>query len=147
MLPAGQPGAAGQEIDQRTLVLFRALRESGRRLAHQKVAKKPVQWRLMVTVGQPTDTTNPTLLWPSDRQQIDAGTVSLDHLASENGGPCINVNYDPTVLPSGIEPSDDPLLSTRSATYSRSFTLRENERSEKPPSAVTPQEVAAGGKS
>jgi len=30
------------DIDQRTLVLFRALRESGRRLAHQKVAKKPV---------------------------------------------------------------------------------------------------------
>jgi DNA repair protein RadC len=30
------------DIDQRTLVLFRALREAGRRLAHQKVAKKPV---------------------------------------------------------------------------------------------------------
>jgi DNA repair protein RadC len=30
------------DVDQRTLVLFRALRESGRRLAHQKVAKKPV---------------------------------------------------------------------------------------------------------
>jgi DNA repair protein RadC len=30
------------DIDQRTLVLFRALRETGRRLAHQKVAKKPV---------------------------------------------------------------------------------------------------------
>jgi len=30
------------DIDQRTLVLFRALRESGRRLAHQKVANKPV---------------------------------------------------------------------------------------------------------
>jgi DNA repair protein RadC len=30
------------DIDQRTLVLLRALRESGRRLAHQKVAKKPV---------------------------------------------------------------------------------------------------------
>jgi DNA repair protein RadC len=30
------------DIDQRTLVLFRALRESGRRLALQKVAQKPV---------------------------------------------------------------------------------------------------------
>jgi catalase len=112
-----------------------------------EVAKKPVQWQVMVTVGQPTDTTNPTLPWPSGRLQIDAGTVTLDHLASEDGGPCLNVNYDPTILPSGIEPSDDPLLSTRSATYSRSFTLREDERGEKPPSAVTPQEVAAGGKS
>lgn len=112
-----------------------------------EVAKKPVQWRLVVTVGQPSDTTNPTLPWPANRQQIDAGTVTLDHVSSEDGGPCIDVNYDPTVLPSGIEPSNDPLLSTRSATYSRSFTLREDERGEKPPSAVTPQEVAAGGKS
>jgi DNA repair protein RadC len=30
------------DIDQRALVLFRALRETGRRLAHQKVANKPV---------------------------------------------------------------------------------------------------------
>ncbi len=30
------------DIDQRTLVLFRSVREAGRRLAHQKVAKKPV---------------------------------------------------------------------------------------------------------
>jgi DNA repair protein RadC len=38
------------EIDQRTLVLFRALRESGRRLAHQKVAKKPVlgNWQQLI---------------------------------------------------------------------------------------------------
>jgi DNA repair protein RadC len=40
----------GFEIDQRTLVLFRALRESGRRLAHQKVANKPVlgNWQQLI---------------------------------------------------------------------------------------------------
>ncbi|MGE5150481.1 MAG: RadC family protein [Rhodospirillaceae bacterium] len=38
------------DIDQRTLVLFRALREAGRRLAHQKVAKKPVlgNWQQLI---------------------------------------------------------------------------------------------------
>ena len=73
---------------------------------------------------------------------------TIDKLSSEDhGGPCIDVNYDPMVLPTGIEPSDDPILSARSAAYSRSFTLREGERTEKPPSAVTPQEVQAGGKS
>jgi catalase len=112
-----------------------------------QVAAHPVQWRLMVTVGQPGDPTNPTLPWPADRQQIDAGMVTIDRLSSEDGGPCIDVNYDPLVLPAGIEPSDDPILSARSAAYARSFTLREGERSEKPPSAVTPQEVQAGGKS
>jgi len=112
-----------------------------------QVAAHPVQWRLVVTVGQPSDPTNPTLPWPADRQRVDAGMVTIDQLSSEEGGPCTDVNYDPMVLPAGIEPSDDPILSARSAAYARSFTLREGERGEKPPSAVTPQEVRAGGKS
>jgi catalase len=57
------------------------------------------------------------------------------------------VNYDPLVLPSGIEPSDDPLLSARSAAYARSFTLRADEAGQKPPSAVTPKDIKTGGKS
>jgi DNA repair protein RadC len=38
------------EIDQRTLVLFRAVRESGRRLTQQKVANKPVlgNWQQLI---------------------------------------------------------------------------------------------------
>jgi catalase len=45
------------------------------------------------------------------------------------------------VLPNGIEPSDDPLLSARSAVYARSFTLRAGHVHEKPPSAVNPRAV------
>jgi catalase len=113
-----------------------------------QVAQHPLQWRLIVTIAQAGDPTNDaTLPWPADRPQIDAGTVTIDHVASEDGGRCTAVNYDPLVLPSGIEPSDDPLLSARSAVYARSFTLRAEEADEKPPSAVTPQEVTAEGKS
>jgi catalase len=43
------------------------------------------------------------------------------------------------VLPDGISPSDDPLLSARSAAYSQSFTRREGEK--KSPSAVSTAEV------
>jgi catalase len=50
------------------------------------------------------------------------------------------------VLPPGIAPSDDPLLSARSAAYSRSFTLRAGEMAEKLPSAITREDVQAGGK-
>jgi catalase len=102
----------------------------------------------MVTMGEADDPTNDaTLAWPADRRRIDAGTVTIDHASSEDGGRCTAVNYDPLVLPSGIEPSDDPLLSARSAAYARSFTLRAGEEHEKPPSAVTAQEVLARGKS
>jgi catalase len=113
-----------------------------------QIAEHPLQWRLIVTIGQADDPTNDaTLPWPADRQQVDAGTVTIDHASSEDGGRCTDVNYDPLVLPSGIEPSDDPLLSARSSAYASSFTLRAGEEHEKPPSAVTAQEVQAGGKS
>ncbi|MGB6397610.1 MAG: catalase family peroxidase [Bradyrhizobium sp.] len=113
-----------------------------------QIAQHPQQWRLIVTIGQADDPTNDaTRPWPADRRQIDAGTITIDQASSENGGRCTAINYDPLVLPAGIEPSDDPLLSARSAAYARSFTLRAEEEHEKPPSAVTPQEVQAEGKS
>jgi catalase len=113
-----------------------------------QIAQHPQQWRLTVTIAQADDPTNDaTLPWPAGRRQIDAGTVTIDHASSEDSGRCTAINYDPLVLPAGIEPSDDPLLSARSAAYARSFTLRADEEHEKPPSAVTPQEVQAGGKS
>jgi catalase len=93
-----------------------------------QIKAHPLQWRLMVTIGKAGDPTNDaTLPWPNDRPQIDAGTVTFDHVSSETAGRCTDVNYDPLVLPSGIEPSDDPLLSARSAVYARSFTLRAGE--------------------
>jgi catalase len=107
-----------------------------------QLGQHPLQWRLVITIGQPSDPTNDaTLPWPADRQQVDAGTVTLDQVSSEETGPCTDVNYDPLVLPAGIEPSDDPLLSARSAAYSRSFTLRATEKDEKSPSAITPADI------
>ena len=40
-------------------------------------------------------------------------------LQGEDTGACRDVNFDPLVLPAGIAASDDPLLSARSAAYSR----------------------------
>jgi catalase len=111
-----------------------------------RIQRQPQQWRLVLTIGQSGDPTNDaTLPWPEDRRHLDAGLVSIDRVASEDNGSCTNVNYDPLVLPSGIEPSDDPLLSARSAAYARSFTLRAGETQKKAPSSVTTQEVQAGG--
>jgi catalase len=112
-----------------------------------QLGQHPLLWRLVITIGQPSDPTNDaTLPWPADRQQVDAGTVTLDQVSSEEMGRCTDVNYDPLVLPPGIEPSDDPLLSARSAAYSRSFTLRAAEKDEKSPSAITPADIKPRGK-
>ena len=105
-----------------------------------RIHSAPVQWRLILTVGQPGDPTDDaTLPWPDTREHVDAGTLTIDEVESEAPGNCRDINFDPLVLPWGIAPSDDPLLSARSAVYSQSFTRREGETKE--PSAVTPAEM------
>jgi catalase len=107
----------------------------------KRLGQGPVTWHLMVTIGQPGDPTNdPTIPWPADRQQVDVGTLTIDHAESEAAGNCRDINYDPLVLPAGIEPSDDTLLSARSAAYATSFTRRAGEA--KQPSAVQVNEPA-----
>jgi catalase len=104
------------------------------------VREHPLQWRLVVTVGHADDSTvDATSPWPSDRQRIDVGTLTIDRVESEETSRARDINFDPLVLPDGIAASDDPLLSARSATYAESFTRREGERKEA--SAVTAAEV------
>jgi catalase len=104
------------------------------------ILQHPLQWRLVVTVGQPGDPTNDaTIPWPEGREQVDVGTLTLDSVESEETSPARDINFDPLVLPAGIQPSDDPLLSARSAIYSQSYTRRAGETKE--PSAITPSEV------
>jgi catalase len=104
------------------------------------ILQQPLQWHLMITVGQPGDVTDDaTIPWPDGREQVNVGTLTLDHVESEETSPARDINFDPLVLPKGMAPSDDPLLSARSAVYSQSFTRRAGER--KLPSAVTPSEV------
>ena len=87
--------------------------------------------------GDPTD--NATLPWPEGREQVEVGTLTLNSVESEETSPARDINFDPLVLPAGIAPSSDPLLSARSAIYSQSFTRRAGETKE--PSAITPSEV------
>jgi catalase len=93
-----------------------------------QLQREPLQWHLVVILAQAGDATNDaTQPWPVDREQVDVGTVVIEHAEGEDRGACRDINFDPLILPAGIETSDDPLLSARSAAYSRSFTLREGE--------------------
>lgn len=101
----------------------------------------PLRWRLHLIIGEPNDpVTDATLPWPPDRRVIDAGTLTLTTIETERAGNARDVNFDPLVLPEGIEPSDDPLLSARSSVYAASYRLRTGEA--KSPSAVQVDEVS-----
>jgi catalase len=92
------------------------------------IGRGPLRWRLIVIVGQPGDPTNDaSVAWPAQREQVDVGTLTLDRVESDDASAARDINFDPLVLPPGMAPSDDPLLSARSAVYARSFTRRAGE--------------------
>jgi catalase len=92
-----------------------------------------VRWHLILIVGAPGDPTDDaTKQWPADRPQIDAGTLVIEHAASQEYGACRDVNFDPTILPAGIVSSDDPLLAARSAAYALSYKRRTREEALNP---------------
>ena len=80
-------------------------------------------------------------VWPDGRQEVDAGTVVIDSEQAQDSGACRDVNYDPTILPRGIEVSDDPLLAARSAAYAESYLRRTSEEGHLPGTAA-PKEAA-----
>ena len=89
----------------------------------------PLRWHLVLTVAAQGDPTNDaTQQWPANREQIDAGTLVLRRAEPQSDGMCRDVNYDPTILPDGLKPSNDPLLAARSAAYSVSFNRRTREQ-------------------
>jgi catalase len=101
----------------------------------------PLRWRLILTVGTPSDPVrDATLPWPADRRIVDAGLLTLSSVETERRGNARDINFDPLVLPDGIQPSDDPLLSARSAVYAASYRRRAGETPSPP--AVEVDEVA-----
>lgn len=104
------------------------------------IKQHALQWHLVMTIAQPGDPTdNATIQWPEGREQVDVGTLTLNSVESEETSPARDINFDPLVLPAGMAPSNDPLLSARSAIYSQSLTRRAGETKE--PGAITPAEV------
>jgi len=91
----------------------------------ERTRRGPVRWDMMVTIGKPGDTEdNPTVLWPKDRQEIKAGTLTISRAAQQKGEACEKINFDPLVMADGIEPSNDPILTFRSPAYAASFAKR-----------------------
>jgi catalase len=103
----------------------------------QRVAAAPQSWTMVVTVANPGDpTADPSQPWPEDRRTVDVGTLTAQHVEAERDGPCRDINYDPTVLPSGMRTSDDPFPAARSSAYAKSYDLRTAEAKDYPRTAT-----------
>jgi catalase len=127
LLPAAQP----------VTVLPDELAKRGPDFLEQEIAERvagaPQRWTMVVTVAEAGDSTaDPSKPWPADRRAIEVGTLTVQQVQAERDGPCRDINFDPSVLPSGMRTSDDPFPAARSAAYAKSYDLRTAEAKDYP---------------
>jgi catalase len=127
LLPAAQPVAVSPDD----------LAKRGPNFLEQDITERvhngPQRWTMVVTVANPEDpTADPTKAWPEDRRTVEVGTLTVQRIEAEQDGPCREINFDPTVLPTGIRISDDPFPAARSAVYAKSYNLRTAEAKDYP---------------
>jgi catalase len=88
---------------------------------------------MTVTVANPGDpTADPSKAWPEDRRTVEVGTLTVQQIEAERDGPCRDINFDPAVLPTGIQTSDDPFPAARSSAYAKSYDRRTAEAQDYP---------------
>ncbi len=131
LLPAAQPVAISPDD----------LAKRGPDFLEQEITERvrggPQRWTMVVSLANPGDpTADPSKAWPKDRRAIEVGTLTVQQIEAERDGPCREINFDPSILPSGMRTSDDPFPAARSAAYMRSYDLRTAEAKDYPRTAV-----------
>lgn len=91
----------------------------------QRLAVGPVSWQLQITLANPGDPVDDaSKAWSGEHKVLNAGTLVIQSSQPQLEGDCRDINFDPLILPSGIEASSDPLLAARSAAYASSYVRR-----------------------
>jgi catalase len=91
----------------------------------KRVAAAPVAFSFSVQLAESGDVlTDPTKVWPDSRRVLPAGKLVIDRVEATAGGACEPITYNPLVLPRGIKPSADPVLTARAAPYALSLGRR-----------------------
>lgn len=90
-----------------------------------RVAAGPVAFDLYLQLAEVGDSlTDPTTVWPESRRIVNLGRLEIDKVNGASPGACDHMMFNPTALPDGIEPSDDPILKARAAAYAVSLERR-----------------------
>jgi catalase len=91
----------------------------------RRIARKPVVFHLKAQLAEPGDQTkDASQPWPADRKVVDLGVLTLTKVVPNSLEAQKKLLFLPTNLTAGIELSDDPLPSVRTAAYAVSFGRR-----------------------
>ena len=91
----------------------------------QRVKEGNVAFNFNLELAQSGDKIDSaTVPLPEGRQKVNMGLLKITSVSEDGGGPCLTVNYNPMVMPKGVEASADPMLPARAAPYAVSLGRR-----------------------
>ncbi len=91
----------------------------------QRVKDGKVAFNFNLELAQPGDKLDSaTTPLPAGRKKVNLGTLKVTSVSADGTGPCLTTNYNPMVMPKGVEPSADPMLAARAAPYAVSLGRR-----------------------
>ena len=90
-----------------------------------RLAKAPVKFRLSATLAAPGDPLDDaTKPWPADRKTVDLGTITVSKVVEDSAAAEKELLFLPTNFLDGIEPSEHPVIQTRTDAYAVSYGRR-----------------------
>jgi catalase len=91
----------------------------------QRVAGGETAFDFAVQLAQSSDKIDSGVIpLPEDRKKVIVGRLTLKSVSPDSTGSCVTINFNPLVLPKGVEPSSDPLLAARVTPYAVSLGRR-----------------------
>lgn len=96
----------------------------------QRVKEGQVSFNFNLQLAEPGDRLDSaTVPLPESRRKVTLGSLRVTDVSNDSGGACRDITFVPTVLPKGVEPSNDPMLAARAAPYAISIGRRLSEGS------------------
>ncbi len=87
-----------------------------------RLSKGAVAFNVIAQLANPGDQlTDPTEPWPADRTEVNMGRLVINQITDQA---CDRETFLPTVLPTGLAPSADPVLAARAGAYAVSLSRR-----------------------
>ncbi len=91
----------------------------------QRVKEGKVAFNFNLELAQAGDKLDSaTVPLPEGRKKVNLGTLKITAVSDDAAGPCLAINFNPMVMPKGVEPSADPMLAARAAPYAISLGRR-----------------------
>ncbi len=84
----------------------------------QRVKEGKVAFNFNLELAQAGDKLDSaTVPLPEGRKKVNLGMLKVTSVSEDGGGSCLTINYNPMVMPKGVEASADPMLPARAAPY------------------------------